>query len=500
MIVDCGFEVSMAAARKGDVEAMRKVGDLYYDYEEINDPLFPKDYEKAFYWHKKAALKGNSVSMFRLWSMYKAGKGVKGNGKLAFSWCQKSAEAGYYKGMSRLSEIYKGAYYIHSFGSGYIKKDIEKSRFWGSKALIAYKKAIKNGDVEAMYLLGCAYDDGEGVKENHTKAIFWLEKAAEKGNVRSMNRLYYLYNLQKDPQKALFWLKKSAESGSISAMRNLAKAYHDGKHGLKENALDALFWFKQAANDGADKDSALSIGCMYFYGQGIEPDIKEATNWLETAAIRGSSDAMILLGKIHRDNKDFQKAVEMFEKAGKQKDENAFASLARVYLYGEGVEKDYLKAVDYCIKGRVGGYMGYCLLDEMIEKKDVLCWFQKEAENGNNDAAFALGYIYENANNVHGIPSNNCDYFKRRAFYWFKKLADDGYAAAMYRLAELYEYDLFGDATGCKCDDRKKISMFWYKKAAKLGDKDAIKHLKSEKTLGRIGRNIAKKGEISETF
>lgn len=44
-----------------------------------------------------------------------------------------------------------------------------------------YLKAAEQGDAEAQFRVGCAYDLGEGVAENKTKALNWYTKAAEQG-------------------------------------------------------------------------------------------------------------------------------------------------------------------------------------------------------------------------------------------------------------------------------------------------------------------------------
>lgn len=47
-------------------------------------------------------------------------------------------------------------------------------------------KKAGGGDADAMYELGMAYANGDGVAADDTKAVNWLEKAAKKGHDEAM--------------------------------------------------------------------------------------------------------------------------------------------------------------------------------------------------------------------------------------------------------------------------------------------------------------------------
>ena len=53
-----------------------------------------QDYQKALYWHKKAAEQGEANSMGQLGMMYMKGEGVKQNDKQAVYWIEKACSAG----------------------------------------------------------------------------------------------------------------------------------------------------------------------------------------------------------------------------------------------------------------------------------------------------------------------------------------------------------------------------------------------------------------------
>lgn len=53
----------------------------------------------------------------------------------------------------------------------------------------ALTKKAESGDAQAMYEVGMAYMNGEGVKADETKAVQWLEKAAKKNHNEALYEL-----------------------------------------------------------------------------------------------------------------------------------------------------------------------------------------------------------------------------------------------------------------------------------------------------------------------
>jgi TPR repeat protein len=109
---------------------------LGYYYE--NGEKVRKDYNKAFYWHKKAAEQGNFSGQFNLGCDYYEGKGVEQNYEEAFYWLTESAKQGY---------------------------------------------------AEAQLLVGICFSEGYGVGQDQIKAAYWYKLAAEQGNEYAMELL-----------------------------------------------------------------------------------------------------------------------------------------------------------------------------------------------------------------------------------------------------------------------------------------------------------------------
>lgn len=86
-------------------------------------------------------------------------------------------------------------------------------------------KSARDGNVDAMYLLGRMFQYGEGVTKNYTEAMSWYQKAADKNNALAQLSLGFMYDLgQGVPQnfpEAYKWYMKSAKQGNAIAQKML---------------------------------------------------------------------------------------------------------------------------------------------------------------------------------------------------------------------------------------------------------------------------------------
>ena len=121
-------------------------------------------------------------------------------------------------------------------------------------------------------------------------------------------------------------------------------------------------------------------------------------------------------------------------KAAKQGKAEAQYNLGLMYDNGQGVNKDYTKAV---------------------------YWFSKAAEQGRADAQYILGLMYYEGQGV------NKDYTK--AVYWHTKAAEQGYAEAQLILGLMY-------LNGVGVAKDMVLAYTWLNLAAIYGDEDAVKY------------------------
>ena len=103
---------------------------------------------------------------------------------------------------------YLGVYYKN--GNMGVPKDI-------TKALALWEKGGELGSKEALGNLGGTYDDGNGVKYNSTKARYYLELAAMKGNIASRHNLGCLERREGKNKRAVkHWMISAAQGGEKS--------------------------------------------------------------------------------------------------------------------------------------------------------------------------------------------------------------------------------------------------------------------------------------------
>ena len=91
--------------------------------------------------------------------------------------------------------------------------------------------------------------------------------------------------------------KKSAEQGDASAQYDLGYMFYYGQ-GVEKNYKEAFKWYKKSAEQG-DASAQYSLGFMHFWGQGVEKNHKEAFKWYKKSAEQGNASAQGNLGYMY---------------------------------------------------------------------------------------------------------------------------------------------------------------------------------------------------------
>ena len=116
-----------------------------------------------------------------------------------------------------------------------------------------WKPLAEQGDAAAQYNLGYMYNNGKGVPQNYTQALYWYKKAAEQGYANAQYNLGYMYNngqgVSQNYTQAVYWYKKAAEQGNADAQFNLGNMYGTGR-GIPQNYKIAYILFNLAASNG----------------------------------------------------------------------------------------------------------------------------------------------------------------------------------------------------------------------------------------------------------
>ena len=165
-----------------------------------------------------------------------------------------------------------------------------------------YLLLAEQGDAEAQYRTGLAYEFGEVVERNMDEAAKWYRLAAERGIAGaqfSLGVCYYCgWGVQENPEEAVKWYYRAAKQGDERALNNLADAYEHG-YGVEKNIDIALQLYHMAADMGVAV-SQHSLGKIYEDGIEIEKNNEEAIKWYKLAAEQGYEDSIERLKNLRK--------------------------------------------------------------------------------------------------------------------------------------------------------------------------------------------------------
>jgi hypothetical protein len=118
-------------------------------------------------------------------------------------------------------------------------------------------------------------------------ALADLQKRAASGDPRSQVLLGLIYEMgaaeqKPQPVEALSWFLKAAAQGVSWAEVWAADFYYSGSPGVPRDMYKALELYKSAAGHG-DSRAAFFVGQMFFFGDGVATNQREAASWFRRA-------------------------------------------------------------------------------------------------------------------------------------------------------------------------------------------------------------------------
>ncbi|EEO27765.2 hypothetical protein OFAG_00918 [Oxalobacter formigenes HOxBLS] len=200
------FKWYLKAAENGNAAAQKTVAGYYLEGEPI-----PKNHAEALKWFKKAqeTRKDDKELYTKIGIMYYSGLGTLRDTSEAAKWFEKAAILG----DSHAQSVLAVQYYS---GQGVLMHK-EKAKYWAEKA------AAQGNDV-GEFILGmlCHYRDIPDMKQ----AVAWYKKAAEKNNEAALHALAVLYEqgngVRQDSTKAHHYYRLAAQSGKDYTIKALA--------------------------------------------------------------------------------------------------------------------------------------------------------------------------------------------------------------------------------------------------------------------------------------
>ena len=127
----------------------------------------------------------------------------------------------------------------------------------------------EQGNVEAQFSLGVAYDAGQSVAQDSAEALRWYRLAADQGHASAQFNVGAMYldglTVPQDYAEAARWFRLAADQGDAEGQFNLGVIYDEGK-GVPQDRAEAARWYRLAADQGFT-EAQYNLGVTYDEGE-----------------------------------------------------------------------------------------------------------------------------------------------------------------------------------------------------------------------------------------
>jgi len=352
------------------------------------------------------------------------------------------------KGLELYKKIYDEGHYLYTFEylDNYLHEEYGKVDI--QELMNIYKSIADHTNISAVCFL--LYLHSKKYKILSPEENFKYLLRSGKGNYKdAFIELCACYKngigVKVNPKEAFNWCLKAADTGNKEAKYIIASAYYYGEvdYGVEIDYSKAIKYLNETVNDIRSK---YILGKCYFYGQGVEKDLKKAFKYFEDSYNEGYKYSLRYMGYIYEElYGDNKKAFECYKEAAKLGGYEQIA-LAACYFYGlkDIIEIDYEKAIElytdivekYKDKetyNRIGvAYLRLTKYDEAIKYFNESIKIDKKYNLPYNN----LGVVYSAEKNI------NRDY--KKAIEYFELAAKLNYDKANLSIAELYIFNNYG--------------------------------------------------------
>lgn len=217
------------------------------------------------------------------------------------------------------------------------------------------------------------------------------------------------------------------------------------------------------------------MGWNRLYGIDCTKSVSAAIRWFKKSAAKGCPTAMVNLGNIYEDRKNYKNAYYWYEEAALLEDPKGMFNLANMYHWGWYVDQNYEKAYRYFKKlyeldsfdGAVCMYMGLYAENGYGREKspeEAIAYYKRGILCGNGCCATNLGVMYSTGED---IPKD-----EKKGFAYYLRGAALGDSLAYADVGYGYE-------TGQGVQKDLEKAKEYYEKGAGLGDEKAKENLQN---------------------
>jgi TPR repeat protein len=258
-----------------------------------------------------------------------------------------------------------------------------------------------NSNPDALFALGVMYFRGIGIDQNQAKGTDYYLRSAELGFSSAQFNLglafYSGSGVSQDRDKSQYWWLQAAGQDHPVAQYNLAAILWSG-NGVNQDQARAMHWFRKSRENG-NRDAANFLLTLYapMYRELNADSLQLAANNTRRTISLIDQLGMYKLGLQAMEKRQYAQAFGYWEPLAMDGYEDSQYQIARLYEYGEGVEKDFANALN---------------------------WYQRAAQKGQGGAQYRIGLYHINES-----PDKN----EALGLYWMQSAADnDSVEAAMY--------------------------------------------------------------------
>ena len=216
---------------------------------------------------------------------------------------------------------------------------------------LSVKSRAEQGDAESQLNLGRFYEEGKGVEQDYTQAMYWYQQAWESGKKRaacSISSLYENgYGVKQSYSEADTWAWKAIKAGEFYGHMIVGRMYEQGL-GVKQNYKKAIDHYLSAERNDI-WEGFYAIGRLWYEGLGLPQNYEKATDGYVFAAVGRVIDAQYALGHCYSQaiglKRDDLFAYTWLSLAAQQGHAPAQYEVGLMCEHGIQVEKDLANAI-----------------------------------------------------------------------------------------------------------------------------------------------------------
>ena len=233
------------------------------------------------------------------------------------------------------------------------------------------------------------------------EAFDTLRQRAKAGDATAQYRLSlrHLAGVHQNRREADYWLQQAAENGDLDAQYWLGQHYYHGSRGFPKDPKTAHQWLDKAAAAGG-RDTRYQVGMTYF----SSGEYTTARYWLQRAAAQGNPQAPSVLRAIDALTAETTPPAAALRQAAEAGSASAQYQLALRYRKGEGVAQNPTEA-DYWLRraaeqehedAQIALALRYYdnLAGAKYHKTATMPWLEKAGTKGDAARQYQVGMIY----------------------------------------------------------------------------------------------------------